>query len=156
MGFYKYTVIFYGCPIATKMEKLTDKLKGISTDEKVEKGLMTIVLKENYLTLENAVFIVVPRTHKTIQGEIDNNDIANGYVKISEVESILKITKDDITPTKEENEIFTKYINKLVKDENKKEMNEKIGYYIAQIDYSTLEFPIQYYLSRLLPINMEK
>lgn len=156
MGLYTTSYIFYGCPITPKIDKVKDKIKNISTDEKIEKNIVSIGLEENYLKADDAVFLIVPRTKKTVYCEPDNTDIANGYIKMSELESVTKIKKGDITPTDEENELFTKYINALVKDDKKDEMNSKIGFYFAVFDWSTYCSEIEMFLNRMLPIDMEK
>jgi hypothetical protein len=137
MGFYTTTYIFYGCPITPYVEKVKDKINKISIDEKIEKDIMSIGLENNYITANDSVFLVVPRTKKTVSGQIDKNDVANGYVKMSEIESIDKIKKEDITPTEEENNIFSKYINALVREDKKEEMKSKIGFYMGEFGWST-------------------
>lgn len=154
MGLYETGYIFYGCPITTKMDKVTEKLNNMSDDEKNAKNIMSIGMKDNYLESTDAVFLVVPRTTIKSPCQPDANDMSNGYVKMSELESGWNIKRQDITPTQEEKELFTRYINVLVRDDKKDEMNNKIGYYITVFQSSTYDNDI--FMRKLIPIDMTK
>jgi len=126
MGIYQNYFVLFGCPITPSKDKLVEKL------QTVKDNISSISSDDNYLIGKDAIFLVVPRTKREISCAFDANDIANGYVKMSELESIAKIKKEDLTPTEEEIELFTKYINALVKDDKKDEMNNKIKHYMVE------------------------
>lgn len=157
MGIYTLSYVFYGCPITPSVEKLNNKLKNISEEEK---EIMSISVDKNYLRSSDAVFLIVPRTKIQVTCEIDARDVANGYVKMSDLESITTIQKADITPTADELELFSKYINVLVKDDKRNEANAKIGVYMAEFTWCTLNgvssSGSDMSLSKSLLINMDK
>ncbi len=152
MGIYTTTYIFFGCPITVKYERLKEKLSALSADEKINKNIISIDLDTNYLIANDAVFMIVPRTKKQVHYQINNNDKANGYVKISDIEK-----EDELVPLSEEYDLFFRYIDALVKEDKKDQMKKKIGYYIAQFEFSTYDVnDMGLSLMRLLSIDMTK
>ena len=83
---------------------------------------MPLIEEKNYFITSNAVW-----TNK-------NNEWRTwkkcGYVKMSELENVCKLTKNDINPSAsgDESELFFKYLNALVKEDKK----EEIGYYLIE------------------------
>ena len=153
MGFYTSLIFLYGCPIASDNQKVVDKINKMSVDEKIDKDIMAIGIDRNYFKTRGGVFLITPSVMKTFDADIEQQDILNGYVKMSELENVGKIKREDFVPSAEELATFTKYINVLVKEEKKEEMESKIGYYVVKVAYDTYGWETS--LVKYLPVNME-
>ena len=178
MGRYTNTYIFYGCPITLggcelqrsitpHPKKLSDKIAQMSFFEKMRKNIMSIEMKENYFITDNDVFLIVPRTKMEIAYKIDLIDVANGYVKISELKT-MKVVKSgnieinpaldifpmetDIIPTKKEHDTFIRYINALIRNDKKTEMYKLMGLYMVEVVGSTLDVIPTSIITKKLPI----
>lgn len=145
MGFYKKICIFYGCPLTSNVKKFREKLKNIPLMEET-----------NYFITSNAVYLVIEQTKKIMNGELERNDIENGYVKMSELEKVCKLNKNDINPSTSELELFFKYLNALVKEDKKEEMFNKIGYYLIEYNFCTLDGDFTPTTTHVLTIDMTK
>jgi len=84
---------------------------------------------------------------KIINGELERIDIENGYVKMSELEKV---------PSAGESELFFKYLNALVKEDKKEDMFNKIGYYLIEYTFCTLDGDFTPTTTYVLTIDMTK
>ena len=152
MGIYQHSYIFYGCSIPLEIGK-------------------TISLTDNdAIVLDSAAFLNILRIKKSDWVISDENDQAQGYVKLSEIISVYKsvldnrgviltkeeedivFNKSEFIPTKEEEDIFLNKLNSLVEFDNQR----KVQLYLLEYNVCTLEFPHSVDFVRILPIDVDK
>jgi hypothetical protein len=155
MGLYVDTCIFYGCPVTTHPEKINVKLSGISARSRRARNIRKIGQHVNYFITNEAGFVVVPRTCRLVDYELQRDDILHGRVKLSTLTEHA-LTKDDVIPTANEHAEIYRYIDALVKDEHKAEAYGKLDYYAIQTFFSTLDGDFRKSMCHLLKLDMEK
>jgi hypothetical protein len=135
---------FYGCCLGNLDNDISNKIP-----------------PENLLVTSKGVFLIVPRKMKRIRASIDQDDLNNGHVKMSQIANCFGIKKTDITPDEDELKILYSAINTLVVENEKKEMIENVGYYFIDLlslpaTYLVGNFMTDLKLVNILPINMKQ
>lgn len=162
MGIYTVSQVFYGCPVASNREELKQKFKTIDftnstnlSQTESESAISTIKNEKNYVACDNRIFLIVPRTKKSVSCQIDSDDMKLGYVKMSDLNAITQIKEVDILPTADEKELFLKYIKLFTKEDEFDKLIQNAGCMIAEFELCTLDEVPNLTFKKSLLINLD-
>jgi hypothetical protein len=150
----KKSFIFYG----TKLQN--QELNASTTT--TPSDMIPTSNQKNLLVTDSTTFLIVPSTLINVKATIDQNDLSNGYVKMSDVRTVCGISKDKFSPNAEDLTIFSSLIAQFIHEDKKSFAMENCNYYFLETvsedskSYFVNGLTTNLKLFNILPIDMDK